>query len=143
MKTLLFASLFLICTSANAQTKKDSKIIVTVADTANLFNTVVSKLFEKGFTILQKDESLGLIATGEKSIKSAASIKLKAIVKDSTITLFGEVANDVTVEIWGAKLERTFAQIYFGGMKGSDMRNGWNEMDSIAHEFGNKISYSK
>lgn len=143
MKTLFFICLFLVCTLCHAQEKKDTKIIVTVTDTSSLFNRVITGLFEKGFTIVQKDRDLGLIATEERPIKNSASIKLKAQIKDSTISFFGEVANDVTISLGGVKMERTFERIYYGGMKGSDLRNAWNEMLSIAKQFGTEIKYSK
>ena len=50
-----------------AQSKHDSKIIVTPDDTTNLFNRVVLSLYERGYTLETKDEQLKFIATGEKS----------------------------------------------------------------------------
>lgn len=133
--------LLLIPTLCFSQDKKDKKIIVTVSDTANLFSKVKLSLYEQGYTVEQSDEQLKFIATGEKSLGSR-SIKLRTLIKEGKITFTGTFANDVTLSFGGAKAERTFMELYYGGMKGSDLRIAWNEMEKVAKSFG-QITYSK
>lgn len=145
MKQFLFC-LFLVCTlAASSQQKKDSKIIVSVSDTSGILNKIIKQLYQDGFAIDQKDEANGFILTKEKTLKSDAStsVVFKFLISDKNITVTGDAASNVTISLYGAKAERTFIGIYFGGMKRSSLRNAWNEMDNLAKQFGDKITYSK
>jgi hypothetical protein len=145
MKYILVSALFLMCTlSSFAQEKKDAKITVTVKDTINLFNRVALALYEKGYSLANKDSQAGFIATDEKPVpKTAGSMKIRALVKDSTITFTGLMAIDVEMKILGTKLERTFDPVTFWGEKNGSYKICWREMESIAKQFGDKITYSK
>jgi len=122
--------------------KGDAKIIVIPSDTANLFKRVVLALLEKGYTIESKDEQLKYIASSEMALGSR-SIKIRILIKDSIIIFSGQVANNVSFSLGSAKTERVFYNIYYGGMKGSDLRIAWKELDNFARHFGTNISYSK
>lgn len=128
-----------------AQQKKDSKIIVKVSDTTSLYNNIIRQLYQRGYIVEQKDEQNGFIATKEKTLPNDAttSVIIKAIVDSGNITLTGEVADNVTMSIGGAKLQRRFTPIYYGGMKGSSLRNSWNELNAIASQFGREITYAR
>lgn len=142
MKCILLLAALCLSLSATAQTKKDTKITVTVQDTAGLFNKVAMLLYDKGYGIQRKDESLKVISSDEKTI-SSGSVKYRFILKDFTVIISGDVASNVTLSIGGAKAERSFSPIYYGGMKNSILRLGWNEMVSLAKELGTEIVYSK
>lgn len=129
----------LILISAFGQQKKDTKVIVHVDDTAGLVNRVALKLYEAGYSLEQKDIAAGFLATNEKD-KGSRSFKIRALIKDSTITLTGLVANNVKMF---ANQQRTFTEVGFFGMKGSDMRLAWEELMNIANQFGPRIEYSK
>ena len=142
MKPLLTSIIILslYVTGLCQPSKKDTKIIVAL-DTTGKYNELCLKLYDVGFSLDKKDPEFKFIETGEKSIGSR-SIKIRAIVKDSIIVFSGLVANDVTISLYGAKAERTFSEIYFGGMKGRDLRIAWEYLDNFAKQFG-AVKYSK
>lgn len=136
---LLFCSSICFC-----QSKGDTKIIVTPADTSNLFNRIVLFLYESGYTLESKDETLRFIATSEKSLKKLnASMKLRVLEKEGKCIITGFTAFNFELKILGAKQERTFDSVKFGAMKGSVNRECWNEMEAVARNFGTEIQYSK
>lgn len=145
MKPILFC-LFLICTfAASSQEKKDTKIIVSLEDTTDVLNKITKRLYQQDYVVDKKDTENGYISTKEKALKKDAStsVFLKFFVDGNRLIISGEVASNVTLSLGGAKAERTFVPIGFYGMKGSSMKNAWNEMESIAKQFGNKITFSK
>lgn len=144
MKTIIYLTFFvLVFVKSEAQEKKDSKIVVQ-NDSAS-FNMILKILYWESYIVEQKDSVNGFIATKEKSLPKdpSVSIILKLFIQSGFITVTGESANNVTIGLTYAKAERTFQGIYFGGMKGSPVRNAWNEMDRIAHMMGKNIRYSK
>lgn len=144
MKTLITIGLFLICTVCHSQEKKDSKIIVAVSDTG-IFNKVVLKLYEEGYTLETKDPSLGFIATNEKATPNSgiASIKVHILVKDSSLTFSGLFAPNLEQKFMGMKVQRTFNPITFVGEKGGMPKMCWRVMEALAKQFGSRISYGK
>lgn len=144
MKFVLFG-LFLINTLASySQEKKDSKIIVRVSDTSNLFTRLSMAIIDKGYSFENRDQSLGFISTAEHPVKNTAgSLKIRAIIKDTAIVFTGLFALDFEQNILGVKLERTFEPVTFLGEKNGSYKVCWREMESIAKQFGTKITYSK
>jgi hypothetical protein len=137
--TIIPVSLLLLPFISIGQNKKDTKIIVTVTDTTNLFNRLALAFIEKGYTLEQKDKELGFIATGEKTHpKMAASKKLRAQIIKGTIIFTGLVALDSQI----AGLARTFDPLQYRGAKGSVFMDAWEEMKGIASQFGT-LAYSK
>jgi hypothetical protein len=135
----LIFGLFLIPALSFAQTRKDTKIIVVPSDTSNLVNRIALALIEKGYSIEQKDPSIGFIASGEKTMKTvAASTKVRALVKDSTIVFTGLFAFDIKMGT-----ERTFDPVEYRTDKNNLYRKAWDEIYLIAKEFGDSISFSK
>jgi hypothetical protein len=122
--------------------KKDTKIIVIPTDTINLLNKISIALYEKGYSIESKDEQLKFIASTEKGFGDY-SVKIRAFINDSVIVFTGQMASNISLSLWGAKTERAFENIYYGGMKGSQFRKAWDELDSFARIFGTHIMYSK
>jgi len=126
------------------QAKKDSKIVVTVLDTANLFNRTVLYLYEQGYALEAKDEALKYISTKDKPLgKQSASIKVNVLVKDSILTISGAIADDVQLTIGGITTTRTFMPIEYRGLKRSAMMLAWEELEKIAKSFGTLLTYSK
>jgi hypothetical protein len=139
MKNILFG-LFLIPALSFAQQKGDSKIIVVASDTTNLLNRIAITFIDKGYSIEGKDPAIGYVASGEKTMKTvAASTKVRAIVKDSTIVFTGLCALDIKI----LDSERTFYPTSYKTNKGNIFRTAWDEMYFIAKQFGTRISFSK
>ncbi len=65
MKVLLVVLILLPC-AGFCQSKNDTKIIVVVDDTINVLNRIASILYDKGYSMEEKDESVGFLMTKEK-----------------------------------------------------------------------------
>lgn len=150
IKLYLSCAMF-ISLSARAQTsakeqppKKASKIIVLVRDSANtLLDRITSVLYDKGFTIDQKDDKVKFISTKDLPSKKWMTIyKIKARINDTAIVFTGQIAFNKDTDILGIKESvKTYWDIEAG--KGGSMKEAWNELDAIARMFGDKIVYSK
>lgn len=143
MKIIFILALSVCALLAHAQKppKKSSKIVVS-ADTAGVFNKIVLSLYDLGYTIESRDDVNKFVLSGEKEFGSY-SIKMKALVKDSSIVFSGFMASNVSISIYGAKTERAFGSVYFGGMKGSPLRDAWEKLENFALSFGATISYGQ
>jgi hypothetical protein len=131
MKLLL---ILLLCPLLSfAQSKGDTKVIITVADSAGLFNKVAMALYEKGYSLTQKDESLHFLATSEKPIKWA-NIKMNALVKGKEIILSGFYDATLFAIV-------KFEPIVYRNTKFD--RNNFAELQSIAEKIGGEIRYGK
>jgi hypothetical protein len=128
-----------------AQNKKDTKIIVTVADTANLFNRIAKMFYQRGYSLTQKDEVNGFLATDGKEVQYLGLSRYRALIQDSTVTLTGEIAfNSYSNKvISGTDVNNEYSPVSFSGMKGSLIRKSWDEMQEIAKLIGEKITYAK
>jgi hypothetical protein len=124
--------------------KKATKVIVHITDSANtMMNKLAVILFEKGYTIEHKNDSLKLISTGEKSHpKQSVSTKLRISIKDTCMVFTGTHALDIHLSLYGVTTARTFDPTYYGGSKNSPLRKSWDELVDIAKEFG-PITFSK
>lgn len=153
IKLYLSCIVLLSCTNLIAQNaangeppKKANKIIVMFDDSANTaLDKLTKTLFDKGYIIESKDEKLKLLSTKEKSSKKYATlIKIRASVNDTAIVFTGVIALGFDIEILGARdLQPTYSEISYYGARKSPLRDAWNEMDTIAHLFGDKIVYGK
>jgi hypothetical protein len=126
--------------------KKSSKIIVMVKDTAStLFDKLTKTLFDYGYTIDNKDEKLKLLSTKERSSKKYSTLtRIRASINDTALILTSDIALGFSVDFLGARdLQPSYSAVYYGGAKKSPLREAWNELDAIAHKFGDNIAYSK
>ena len=126
--------------------RKANKIIVMVKDTANaLLNRLSGILFDKGYTIEAKDEQAKYIITKGQPSKSYGTIsKIRARINDTAIIFTSQLAVDSERDIFGVKRrELDYMDVDYSGAKKSAFREAWNELDAIAHMFGDKIVYSK
>lgn len=117
--------------------KKAKKVFVSNHDsTAAVINKLALLLFERGFTIENKDEKMGFISTKEQPSKRfGTSMKVRAIVKDSMVVF------TATVAITSGESNPTFLDVYFGGAKWSPLRDSWNELVAIASAYGKIVKY--
>jgi hypothetical protein len=152
MNKLSYTTILILLIASNAiaqqQTppKKAIKIIVLIRDTANtLLDQVTKTLFDYGYTIDNKDEKLKLISTKERSSKKYSTLtKIRASINDTAIVFKSDIALGFSVDFLGTRdLQPSYSDVYYGGAKKSPLREAWNELDAIAHKFGDKIIYSK
>ena len=123
--------------------KGTTRMAVTVTDTTNLYNRISLLLYEKGFSIDNRDQGLGFIASSEKVVNDFCSMKVHILIKDSTVTITPFLATNISTGSGMFKTERSFETIKYGGMKGSGQRIAWEETMSIAAAFGTKFTYLK
>jgi hypothetical protein len=123
-------------TKAQEPPKKANKIIVLVRDSANnLLDRIASTLYDKGYTIENKDEKVKFISTKERQgEKWSTYYKVRARINDTAIVFTGQIA---------LTKEDNYFDIDYRGSKVSALREAWNELDVIARKFGNNIIYSK
>lgn len=158
MNKLIFLSCFMLltCFKLTAQQRagtkshepprKSSKIIVLVRDSANtLLDRIAGVLYDKGFTVDNKDEKVKFISTKDLPSKKWSTIyKIRARINDTAIVFTGQIAFNKDTDIFGMKeSSKTYWDIDYSGSKISSMREAWKEMDAIARLFGDKIVYSK
>lgn len=124
--------------------KKANKIIVLKDSTSELLNKVALVLLDQGFEIDRKDSELRTITTKERSMpKGAAQTKIQARINDTAIVFTSTLCVQLEYNVLGTTIKPTFDPVTYSGIKGSYMRVAWNELDEIAHKFGDKIVYSK
>lgn len=131
-------------TKAPEPPRKSSKIIVMVRDSSNmLLDRIAGALYDKGFTIENKDDKVKFISTKDLPSKKWATIyKIKARINDTAIVFTGQIAFNKDTDILGMKESvKTYWDIEAG--KGGSMKEAWNELDTIARMFGDKVVYSK
>lgn len=150
--TFIVSLVLLICVKSEAQTKpqeppkKASKIIVLVKDSTNtLLDRIAGILYDKGFTIENKDEKVKFISTKDLPSKKWSTIyKIRARINDTAIVFSGQIAFNKDTDILGMKeSSKTYWDVDYSGSKNSSMREAWNVLNDIAHAFGNNIVYSK
>lgn len=127
-------------------TRKSSKIIVLVKDSANnLLDQLSSILFDKGYTIDTKDEKVKYITTKGQPSKTYGTLsKIRARINDTAIVFTSQIAINSDRDILGIKRpELDYMDVDFRGSNKSAMGEAWNELESIARLFGDKIFYSK
>jgi DNA polymerase II large subunit len=131
----LLLGLFLICTlSAFTQQKKDTKVSVVASDTSNLFNRVALAFYQKGYTLETKDETVGFMHTKEKEMEKYTPYQtISTFVVNGVITMTSKIRmgnlGTFDVEFYNRKKQAFTA--------------AWEEMESIAKQFGDKLTYSK
>lgn len=153
--TFLFCLILLTAIKSEAQQqttkaleppKKANKIIVLTKDTSNtLLDKVTKVLFDHGYTVDNKDEKLKLLSTKERNSKKYSTLtKIRASINDTAIVFVGDIALGFDIQIFGVRDHQpSYSEIYYGGAKKSALREAWNELDAIAHKFGDKVMYSK
>lgn len=148
-KPLLLAVLCLLASFAYSQStpiKGAKKVIVLAKDSSNSFlDKVTLILFDKGFTIDQKDDKLKILSTKELPSKKWGTMsKIRIRVIDTAIVLTSQIAINYDYDILGLKEStKSFMDVEFKGSKKSAMREAWDQMVEIASQLGQSITYSK
>jgi hypothetical protein len=138
----LLSNLFLICafTAPCFAQKHPTKIVVPIADTSGVIKKLVDVLNERGYTVDQQSDKF--VSTKEKNVSKATEpteMKIKAFLKDTTLTFSGEFKVNVT--FMGAP--PSFWDVENRGVKGSVFRVTWLEMEEVAKQFGDVVRYEK
>ncbi|MEP7144922.1 MAG: hypothetical protein ABI707_18700 [Ferruginibacter sp.] len=138
MLKLYFLLIVVISGHAFAQNKFDSKIIITVKDTTNLYKTVKIALVNFDF-IVKDNYNDDTLTTYPKEIKIfKGMIMCRAILNEFTVTLTG-VYGFKSVDFWGfTTLPDTYKRIiYYNGSK------TWKLLLKIANKIPGELTYSE
>lgn len=153
--TFIFCLFLLIGVKSEAQQqktkpqeppKKASKIIVLTSDTANtLLDRLSGELFDLGYTIDIKDEKAKYVITKGRPSKHYGTLsKIRARITDTAIVFTSQIAVNSDRDILGIKrAELNYMDVDYSGSKKSAWREAWNELDTIARKFGDRVVYSK
>lgn len=126
--------------------KKSSKIIVLVKDSANkLLDRIAAELFDIGYTLDSKDQQSKIIITKARPSKRYGTMTIiRARINDTAIVFASQLAINSDRDIFGGKeATKTFYDVDYIGNKKNAWGEAWNELDAIAHKFGDRIVYSK
>ena len=128
---LLFLILFfpVVCLS---QSKGDSKVLVSVTDTSNLFNRVVKSLYEQGYSIEEKDQQAGFIETKYRELKQFGGKYKMRILFGGGLTITGAYRLESMPEI----------DLVWKGEKKNPLKESMNSIADFGKLFG-VVSYSK
>jgi hypothetical protein len=122
------------------------KVSVLIKDTStNLLDKVTIILFDKGFTIEQKDDKLKILSTKELPSKKWGTMsKIRIRINDTAIVFTSQIAINSADTFLGTKEStKSFMDVYYGGSKKSPLREAWEQMVEIASQVGQSIIYSK
>lgn len=136
-KLLLSSLLTLIFTSANAQKEDDSKIIIHVTDSTNLYKRVKFSLINMDF-IVKDLENRDTLKTYAREFLTEDYLIATAIIKDKDVTLSG-IWGSRKLNIWGYSItSRDYKQVYY--YKSSVE---WKILRLVAEGIGGELKFTK
>jgi hypothetical protein len=109
---------------------KANTIVITLADTSHLRETILKVLAEKDYTVKNTAKASSTIFTNAKTLKNCR-VSLITDVKGSEVLLTGNI---VVVGQGNMRIENK-------GAKGTPILAAWEEMDKVAKAFGGKLKY--
>lgn len=123
--------------STNMMDKANTIILTTNEDPSQTYQQFEAYLGNTGFTVLRSSEQPLTLQTKHKKFDptilglfGSYSMKINASMKDSALHITGTLSS-------GTKVEN-------GGSKNSPVKNGWNQLVSIAQEFPHRqLFYSR
>jgi hypothetical protein len=140
MKLLLLCAvlLFLSWTCLGQAPKKTNLIIVKGAT----LKEAVSGLLSSGFMIDKIDTTFGIVTTKPKAPnKSLASMIIQVVQKDTALYITGSASSNMRVNAGLFSAESAAQTVSNIGMKGSDMRLCFAQMDKVAQSLGREVEY--
>lgn len=136
MRTILFAVLLLIAFSCHSQSYGDSKIIVTVSDSSDVFQKVKTSLVRNNF-IVKDLPARDTLATYIREYNNMFTAAL-AVINGNTVTISG-IYNLKKVDDFGYNRPDKYRKriVYSKGMK------TWQLLMKVANGIGGDISYAQ
>jgi len=139
MKTFIVSTIFLILTIPGiSQSKGDSKIIVTVSDTTNLYERVKLRLI-KGDFIIKETGNRDTIVTYPRELKTVSGYAVfRAVLNNNQVTFSGSY-NLKKSDYFGYEKPSRDSKpiIYYKGSK------TWRFLHNVAESIGSDLSYQK
>jgi hypothetical protein len=135
----LFVILLLLCPIlAHAQKKEDTKIIVTLNDSTDIYKKVKIVLVDLDF-IVKDNYNVDTLTTYSREFSNIpGACRLSAVIKGNTVTISG-IYGLIQIDDFGytrsAKENKNI--IYYKGSK------GWELLKTIAEKIGGQITFSR
>lgn len=121
-----------------AQTFEDSRVIVTLSDSTDLYKKVKIALVNNNFVVMD-NYNIDTLTTYPRSMENVQGyIMLKAIIRGNMVEFSGAFGL-TRIDGWGYTLTPKYYQrvIYYKGSR------TWKLMRQMAEKLGGAISYSK
>lgn len=118
-----------------AQNKKDNTIVV--AENISIAK-IKSILFSQAYIVESNSDTSFMTTQGKELKKSSISLKILIAKSDSTTYLKALLKPTYSISIGGIESQAEYSELYYGGMKGSDLRKGWEELERIASLLSSK-----
>ena len=135
---LLLILLFLLPLLVNAQKNEDTKIIVTLNDSVDIYKKVKIALVELDF-IVKDNYNVDTLTTYPRAFsKIPGQCRLTAVIKGNTITPTG-IFGLIKIDDFGYTRSPKDYQniIYYKGSK------GWELLKTVAERLGGQMTFSK
>jgi len=135
----LFVILVLLCPFwANAQKNEDTKIIITLNDSIDIYKKVKIALIDLDFIVKDNYNPDTLTTYSREFSNIPGACRLSAAIKENTVTLSG-VYGLIQIDDFGytrsAKENKKI--IYYKGSK------GWELLKTVAERIGRQMTFSK
>ncbi len=135
---LLFIFLFLCPSLVSAQKNEDTKIIVTLNDSSDIYKKVKIALVDLDF-IVKDNYNVDTLTTYSREFSNIpGQCRLTAIIKGNTVTISG-IYGLIQIDDFGytrsAKENKRI--IYYKGSK------GWELLKTVAERLGGQMTFSK
>lgn len=135
----LFVILALLCPIlVNAQKAEDTKIIVTLNDSIDIYKKVKIVLVDLDFIVKDNYNTDSLTTYSREFSNIPGQCRLTAIIKGNTVTLTG-IYGLTKIDDFGytRSAKETQRIIYYKGSK------GWELLKTVAEKIGGQITFSK
>lgn len=139
MKRFIIGPIFLILTVRGiSQSKGDSKIIVTVSDTTNLYERVRLRLI-KGDFIIKETGNRDTILTYPRELKTVSGYAVfKAVVNNNRVTFSGSYSlKKINYFGYQGSSKDSKTIIYYKGSK------TWRFLHNVAESIGSDLSFQR
>lgn len=132
MKCIIISFIIAFPALVFSQQKKDDAILLHGV----AFKSALKIIAQQGYPLHNYDADLGFATTDFKNVKLNLKVKFALTeLNDSTIQLTGTSSVEMDGAVTGT--------IRFAGMKGSPIRNAFNEMNRIAGLITSEKTYKK
>jgi hypothetical protein len=141
-KLFLFSLITLFSFALAAQKPKDSKVIVTISDTSNIVKRLTDSLKARGYEVAVSSDKH--IVTSDK-MYDAKGMEYDFIMRIKVFFALDKVifTGDYNLNVTSYGRKSPYEVIKREGGEGTITRNAWNELESVARIFGERIEYAQ
>lgn len=139
MKNLFTIILIALGLSLSAQERGDSRAVMQFESKDQAFSKALAVLTAEGFSIQVAEKDAGIITTQGKAGGRFQSKYNVHITEEGLLTLTGLMTIG-EISLHGVT-DTSWSRIEYRGMKGSPIRKSWEELESIAQQISDEVTY--